>query len=193
MQTLGLFIGFIALLIVVGWKNRRRLKSKPKRDAQTASKNEQSNEGHSSPRSSSKTKRHVTNGVEHDPPPPVPVSRRLKGRAYVIDGDTIIVSKIKVRLTGIDAPELDQPWGRKSKWQMVNLCKGHIIEVHLTGETSYDRLVGTCYREDGKDVGAELIKAGLALDGGHFSKGKYAHLEDPEMRRKLRRYGGWRQ
>jgi len=135
---------------------------------------------------------HVTNGVKHAPPPPIPSSRKLRGKAYVIDGDTIIVSKIKIRLTGIDAPELDQPWGQKSKWEMINICKGHTIDVHLTGETSYDRLVGTCYLQDGTDIGAELVKAGLAIDGGHFSKGKYAHLEDPEMRRRLKRYGNWR-
>ena len=130
--------------------------------------------------------------VPHEPPPPIPSSRRLRGKAWVIDGDTIVVSKIKIRLAGIDAPELDQPWGRKSKWKMVELCKGQVIDVQLTGETSYDRLVGTCYLADGRDLGAEIVRAGLALDGGHFSKGKYQHLEDPEMRAKLTRYGAWR-
>jgi endonuclease YncB( thermonuclease family) len=110
----------------------------------------------------------------------------------VIDGDTIVVSKIKVRLAGIDAPELDQPWGQKSKWEMVRICKGQVLRVELTGETSYDRLVGTCYLPDGRDIGAEIVKAGLALDGGHFSKGKYRHLEQPDMRAKLKRYGNWR-
>lgn len=136
--------------------------------------------------------RHVTNGIEHDPPPAIPSNRKLKGRAYVIDGDTIVVAKIKVRLAGIDAPELDQPWGQKSKWAMVGICKGHTITVELTGETSYDRLVGTCYLDDGTDIGAEIISAGLALDGGHFSQGKYQHLEDPDFRRKLKGRGGWR-
>ncbi|WP_390912313.1 thermonuclease family protein [Pseudosulfitobacter sp. SM2401] len=130
--------------------------------------------------------------VKHAPPPDIPASRELNGRAYVIDGDTIVVSKIKVRLAGIDAPELDQPWGQKSKWEMVRICKGNVLRVELTGETSYDRLVGTAYLADGRDIGAEIVKAGLALDGGHYSKGKYRHLEQPDMRAKLKRYGGWR-
>ena len=138
------------------------------------------------------TKATKTNGVEHAPPPNIPTSRQLKGRAYIIDGDTIVVDKIKVRLAGIDAPELDQPWGQKSKWAMVKLCKGQTIRVELTGETSYDRLVGTCYLPDGRDIGEEIVKQGLALDGGHFSKGKYQHLEHPEIRRKLKNYGRWR-
>lgn len=117
---------------------------------------------------------------------------QIKGRAWVIDGDTIAIDKVKIRLAGIDAPELDQPWGQKSKWEMVRLCKGQIITVELTGETSYDRLVGTCYLPDGRDLGAEIIKAGLALDGWIYSEGKYRHLEDPEMRRKLKCYGRWR-
>ena len=138
------------------------------------------------------TKATKTNGVEHAPPPDIPTSHQLKGRAYIIDGDTIVVDKIKARLAGIDAPELDQPWGQKSKWEMVKICKGKIITVKLTGETSYDRLVGTCYLEDGTDIGAEIIKAGLALDGGHFSKGKYRHLEPAGVRQRLKNYGRWR-
>ena len=130
--------------------------------------------------------------VDHAPPPPIPPSRTLKGKAWVIDGDTIVVSKIKVRLAGIDAPELDQPWGQKSKWEMVRICKGQVITVDLTGETSYDRLVGTCYLPDGRDIGAEIIKAGLALDGSYYSKGKYLHLEQDGLRAKLKGYGRWR-
>jgi len=133
--------------------------------------------------------RHRTSRIEHDPPPEIPASRKLVGRAWVIDGDTIAINRIKIRLAGIDAPELDEPWGRKSKWAMVNICKGKTIHVELTGETSYDRLVGTCYLPDGTDIGGELIKAGLALDGSYFSKGKYLHLEPEGIRQKLGRYG----
>lgn len=122
-------------------------------------------------------------------PPPIPPSMSLRGRAYVIDGDTIVVQKTKIRLAGIDAPELDKPWGQKSKWEMVRICTGEILDVKLTGQTSYDRLVGTCYLSDGRDIGAELVRSGLALDGGHYSKGKYRHLEQPGMRAKLINYG----
>ncbi|WP_170607795.1 thermonuclease family protein [Ruegeria arenilitoris] len=108
-----------------------------------------------------------------------------KGRAYIIDGDTICIKGTKIRLAGIDAPELDQPWGQKSKWAMVNICKGQIITAELDGERSYDRLVGTCYLPDGRDIGAELIKLGLALDLPRFSMGKYRHLEPQGARQRL--------
>lgn len=110
----------------------------------------------------------------------------LKGRAYVIDGDTIIVQKRKIRLAGIDAPETDMPWGNKAKWAMVQICKGQTLTVHLTGEVSYDRMVGTVYLPDGRDIGAEIVKRGLALDLPHFSGGKYSALEPEGARTRLR-------
>jgi endonuclease YncB( thermonuclease family) len=109
----------------------------------------------------------------------------LRGRAWVIDGDTIAIDRIKIRLAGIDAPELDEPWGQKARWEMIRLCKGQIITAELTGDTSFDRMVGTCYLDDGRDLGAELIKSGLALDFPAYSGGKYKSLETPELRRKL--------
>lgn len=111
--------------------------------------------------------------------------RRLKGKCWVIDGDTIVVERTKIRLAGIDAPELDQPYGTKSKWAMHALCKGHVITVELTGETSHDRLVGVCFLPDGRDLAAELVKQGLALDWALFSNGKYRHLEPPGARRRI--------
>jgi micrococcal nuclease len=110
----------------------------------------------------------------------------LTGKCHVIDGDTIVIGRTKIRLAGIDAPELDQPYGQKAKWAMVRLCKGSVIAAELTGETSYDRLVGTCFLPDGRDLGAELIKQGLALDWALFSNGKYRALEPPGVRRRLR-------
>lgn len=109
----------------------------------------------------------------------------ITGRCFVIDGDTIIIKRTKIRLAGIDAPELDQPWGQKSKWAMVSICKGKTITARLTGETSHDRQVATCFCPQGNDIGAELIKQGLALDWALFSGGKYRHLEQKGVRQKM--------
>lgn len=117
--------------------------------------------------------------------PKFPVAGELTGKCHVIDGDTIVIKGTKIRLAGIDAPELDRPWGQKSKWAMVNICKGKDVTAQLTGERSHDRLVATCYLADGRDIGAELISQGLALDWALFSGGKYRHLEPRGVRRKL--------
>lgn len=111
--------------------------------------------------------------------------RDIRGRASVIDGDTIIVNHVRIRLAGIDAPGLDHPWGHKAKRQMVDICRGRILTVRFTGERSCKRWVARCYLPDGTDIGAELVRRGLALDSAHFSSGAYRHLEPPGARRRL--------
>jgi endonuclease YncB( thermonuclease family) len=117
--------------------------------------------------------------------PPMPPDRVLTGKAHVIDGDTIRIGTTKIRLAGIDAPERDMPWGQKSKWAMVAICKGQTITARLDGERSHDRLVGTCFLPDGRDIGAELVRQGLALDCARFSGGTYRSLEPEGARRRL--------
>ena len=108
----------------------------------------------------------------------------IHGICYVVDGDTIRIGKHSLRLAGIDAPELDHPWGNKAKWHLVNLCKGKVVKAELDESTSYDRLVATCYLPDGRDLSAEMVSAGYALDWPKFSKGKYASLEPEGIRKK---------
>jgi endonuclease YncB( thermonuclease family) len=109
----------------------------------------------------------------------------LKGKCYVIDGDTIVISGTRIRLAGIDAPEMDQPWGKKAKFAMIALCKGKIITAELQGELSYDRIVAKCFLPDGTDLSAALVEQGLALDWAKFSGGAYRHLEPDGIRKKL--------
>jgi hypothetical protein len=107
------------------------------------------------------------------------------GRCWVIDGDTILIDNVHIRLAGIDAPELDHPWGQQSKWALVKLCKGQVVTARIKPEMSYDRVVAECFLPDGRDLAAELVKAGLALDWPKFSGGKYRHLEPADARKKL--------
>ena len=87
-------------------------------------------------------------------------------------------------MAGIDAPELDHPWGKKAKWELVNLCKGQKVRAELAPDISHDRVVATCFLPDGRDLSAEMVKLGLALDWPKFSGGKYAHLEPDDARKK---------
>ena len=112
-------------------------------------------------------------------------ARTLKGKAWVIDGDTIVIDKVHIRLAGIDAPELNHPWGRKSKSAMIELCKGQIITAELLPDTTYERAVGICRLADGRDLAAELVKMGLAIDWPKYSGGRYGHLEPEGIRKKL--------
>ncbi|WP_235953012.1 thermonuclease family protein [Salipiger sp. PrR002] len=115
----------------------------------------------------------------------VTLPRVLEGPAYVTDGDTITIQKTQVRLYGIDAPELHHPYGKKAKWAMVRLCKGHIIRAEITAEDEYGRTVAKCFLPDGRDLSEEIVKQGLAIDWPKFSGGKYRNLEVAGVRRKL--------
>lgn len=108
----------------------------------------------------------------------------ITGRCYVIDGDTIRIGNVNIRLVGIDAPELDHPWGKKAKWELFALCKGHKVRAVLEPDLSYDRVVATCFLPDGRDLSAEMVKCGLALDWPKFSGGKYSPLEPEGARKK---------
>jgi endonuclease YncB( thermonuclease family) len=111
--------------------------------------------------------------------------REIMGRCWVIDGDTIDITGTRIRLAGIDAPELDDPFGQVAKAALMRLCKGMVIRAVTDGDLSYDRVVATCYLPDGRDLSAELVKAGLAIDWPKFSRGKYRHLEPEGIRKKL--------
>lgn len=113
-----------------------------------------------------------------------PTVSTVVGTCYVVDGDTIRIGDVSLRLAGIDAPELDHPWGQKAKWELAKLCKGQTITARIEPMISYDRLVATCYLPDGRDLSAEMVSRGLALDWPKFSAGKYAHLEPSGIRRK---------
>ena len=115
----------------------------------------------------------------------VMLPRVLEGPAYVTDGDTITIQKTQVRLYGIDAPELDHPYGKKAKWAMVRLCKGHSIRAEITDEDEYGRTVAKCFLPDGRDLSEELVKQGLAIDWPKFSGGKYTSFEVAGIRKKL--------
>lgn len=109
----------------------------------------------------------------------------LTGPCWVVDGDTIRIQNKSIRIAGIDAPELNHPFGQNAKRAVMEMCKGRTVSAHLHPDSSYDRLVATCYLDDGRDIAAELVKAGLALDWPKFSHGRYRHLEVEGARKKL--------
>jgi micrococcal nuclease len=94
----------------------------------------------------------------------------------VRDGDTIEVGKIPIRLNGVSAPELREPLGQTSKRFMRDLVDGKHVRCQLNGKKTYDRFVGVCYLGE-RDIGAAVIKAGLALDCPRYSGGRYAGVE----------------
>lgn len=51
----------------------------------------------------------VIEAVENEPKSEQDQPATLTGKCYVIDGDTIQIGKVQLRLVGIDAPEMEHP------------------------------------------------------------------------------------
>lgn len=90
----------------------------------------------------------------------------------VVDGDTLILSGTRVRLAGIDAPELAQTcgtatgasWacGQAARQQLIALTKSD-LGCRGRGYDRYGRLVAHCEVLTGQDIAAQMVEAGLAL------------------------------
>jgi endonuclease YncB( thermonuclease family) len=90
------------------------------------------------------------------------ISGRVVG---VSDGDTITVlidghENVKVRLTGIDAPEKSQPFGAVSKKNLSDQVFGKSVTVEWDKKDKYGRVLGRVL-VNGTDVCLEQIKDGL--------------------------------
>lgn len=86
----------------------------------------------------------------------------------VVDGDTLWLQGEKIRLSGIDAPELSEPRCRSERERaqratdrLVTLMNGNRIEIRRTGVDRYQRTLADVM-VDGVDVGAVLVREGLA-------------------------------
>jgi len=117
--------------------------------------------------------------------PPHPAGTVIRGRALIVDGDSLVIQGNDIRLFGIDAPELAHPYGKTAKYALIKLCKGQTIRAEIVMTDTHGRRVSRCYLEDGRDLSAEMVKLGLAIDWPKFSGGAYRHLEPADIRRKL--------
>jgi endonuclease YncB( thermonuclease family) len=109
----------------------------------------------------------------------------------VTDGDTfkgLTVEKqqIKFRIYGIDAPEKKQAYGNRSKQYLSDLIFGKTVCIKIQKQSDrYGRPIVWVYTLDGKDISAEMIKAGMAWHYKQYSKEvEYAELENAARRQK---------
>ena len=83
----------------------------------------------------------------------------------VVDGDTVHVfyqdEVYKIRLTEIDAPERDQPYGSNSTEYLKSLLKEGMVDVDISGTDRYGRKLGRLYWQ-GMDINRELVSEGYA-------------------------------
>lgn len=99
------------------------------------------------------------------------MSGPIEGRATAVDGDTLDFAGRRVRLEGIDAPELGQScqrrwlgsWdcGRAAQKALEKLVDGRRVTCERKGQDKYGRDLGICF-VDGRDLNAEQVRLGLA-------------------------------
>jgi endonuclease YncB( thermonuclease family) len=96
----------------------------------------------------------------------------LSGVPRVVDGDTLAIGAMKVRLEGIDAPETDQVclnatgsrWtcGIEARDQLASHIAGRGITCVSNGTDVYHRILGTCSLA-GDNLNNWMVQQGWAL------------------------------
>jgi endonuclease YncB( thermonuclease family) len=123
------------------------------------------------------------------------LAQALSGRVVKIsDGDTLTVldagkTQHRIRLAGVDAPELGQAFGRRAKQSLVEICAAREAQVETQGKDRYSRTIGRVYCA-GVDASGEQVRRGMA-----WVFVKYAPKDSPlyvlEKDARLRRVGLW--
>jgi micrococcal nuclease len=128
------------------------------------------------------------------PQPTTAAQAAIRWRVVTVhDGDTVWClddDKVrhKVRLFGIDAPEIGQPFGTKSRDRLAELIKGREVEVEGHGHDRYGRPLARL-EIDGQDVDRQMVLDGMAWHFKRYSND--ATLAAAEVEARAARRGLW--
>ena len=95
----------------------------------------------------------------------------MHGIAYVVDGDTIHIEKNKIRLYGIDAPEIDQTctikkivWycGLESTLALKKLVLDNNINCVVSDIDKYQRYIAECFINN-LNINKIMVRNGWAI------------------------------
>lgn len=86
----------------------------------------------------------------------------IRGKPRVIDGDTIRIGRSRIRLFGMDAPEMSQAGGAQSRDHLSRLIEGRIVVAQPVAIDVYKRLVARVWL-GGTDISAKMVLDGYAI------------------------------
>lgn len=123
------------------------------------------------------------------------------GRASVIDGDTIEIGGQRIRLHGVDAPESAQicnrangagyRCGKGAAFALDSfLAASRPTRCAEIDHDRYKRVVAECFRADGANVNAWIVRNGHAVDWTRYSKGRYSREQAEAQREALGVWSG---
>lgn len=101
----------------------------------------------------------------------------LEGPVRIVDGDSLVMHDIRIRLRGIDAPELAQtcshggtsyPCGREAQAALARLVSGRPVICQTHGNDRYGRILARCMVGT-TELNREMVQAGWALAYGDYS------------------------
>lgn len=92
----------------------------------------------------------------------------------VIDGDTFELDGEKIRIWGIDAPEMDEPMGEPAQ-RFLDQYLQAVGQVNCTGFylDDHGRTVAQCFSPQGEDIACRIVNEGHARDWPKYSRGHY--------------------
>ncbi len=113
---------------------------------------------------------------------------------WVTEGDSISVARegksVRVRLFGIDCPEMNQKYGREAKEVARELAFGKVVSVESKGKDRYGRTVGRVKLPSGKSLSRELIRAGACWWYKRHAR-KEVEFKDLEEKARQEKLGLW--
>ncbi len=96
----------------------------------------------------------------------------VAGRGHAVDGDTLVIGGVRVRLEGIDAPETGQTCGGRelSGWAcgtaaldaLARLVAGQHVSCTGSGYDAYGRLLASCTAA-GRELNPAAQRLGLGV------------------------------
>lgn len=130
--------------------------------------------------------------------PPVLAQPEISGKATAVDGDTLNMDGIRIRLFGVDAPEFAQRctrpdgtgWacGAEARTALEARIGNRRLRCEQRDIDSYRRSVAVC-RVDGEDLNAWLVASGWAVAYREFSE-DYVAAEAAASARRLNIWNG---
>jgi endonuclease YncB( thermonuclease family) len=113
---------------------------------------------------------------------PEPDPMEISGTARVIDGDSLRIKGVEIRLRGIDAPESAQnctrggtswPCGREAARKLENQVRGAIVTCKGNERDAHDRLLAVCWA-NGNEINRWLVEQGWAVSYNGYPAGERA-------------------
>lgn len=91
----------------------------------------------------------------------------------VVDGDTIRCDGERVRVWGVDCPELDAPGGRAAKAALEEILQAGGVNINYRSRDRYGRPVAIVSANAVIDAGALLIRRGVCREWCGYSHNAY--------------------